>query len=117
MSGQRRHPHGAGDGGGGAEGAGGAGRGHRQCDDRVPLAAAHSLPPPHARHRPGRQPQVRRTNIMGKMGIKLDEPVAAAGPKGLGKLEGPGRGPLKSDKANGNLNKFGGHGKPPGRHG
>ena len=58
MSGQRRHPHGAGDGGGGAAGAGGAGRGYRQGDDRVPLAAAHSLPPPHARHRPRRQPQV-----------------------------------------------------------
>ena len=59
VSGQRRHPHGAGDGGGGAAGAGAAGRGHRQCDDRVPLAAAHSLPPAHARHRPRRQPQVR----------------------------------------------------------
>ena len=70
MSGQRRHPHGAGDGGGGASGAGGAGRGHRQGDDRVPLAAAHCLPPPHARHRPRRQPQVRRGKIMGKMGSK-----------------------------------------------
>ena len=50
VSGQRRHPHGAGDGGGGAAGAGAAGRGHRQGDDRVPLAAAHSLPPAHAHH-------------------------------------------------------------------
>ena len=64
MSGQRRHPHGTGDGGGGAAGAGAAGRGHRQCDDRVPLAAAHSLPPPHARHRPGRQDEPRQENSL-----------------------------------------------------